>query len=228
MPEALIPVQLLWVNLVTDGLPATALGFNPPDKDIMKRDPRGSDDPIINGWMFFRYMIIGIYVGFATVAGSAYWFLFYENGPKLTWSQLVSHHSCVGEIAPGVPCSIFLDNTPSTISLSILVTIEMFNALNSLSENQSMIQMPPWTNRWLIGAVVLSFSLHFIILYVPFFAPIFSAIALGWSEWKIVLLISLPVILLDELLKLISRMTLKSKRNPRETESSYNIHLKRS
>src|SRR6218665_498664 len=89
MPEALIPVQLLWVNLVTDGLPATALGFNPPDLEIMNKPPRSAREPLISRWLFFRYMAIGGYVGAATVGAAAWWFTTYEDGPQLNFYQLV-------------------------------------------------------------------------------------------------------------------------------------------
>ena len=90
MPEALIPVQLLWVNLITDGLPATALGFNPPDHQIMKTPPRSASEPLVGKWLFFRYMVIGTYVGAATVFGYAWWFMFYSQGPQITFYELVS------------------------------------------------------------------------------------------------------------------------------------------
>ena len=92
MPEALIPVQLLWVNLVTDSLPATALGFNPPDHSIMRVPPRSSREPLVSKWLFFRYLLIGTYVGVATVAGYAWWFMFYEHGPQISYYQLVRIH----------------------------------------------------------------------------------------------------------------------------------------
>ena len=90
MPEALIPVQLLWVNLITDGLPATALGFNPPDHMIMRTPPRDAREPLVGRWLFVRYMIVGTYVGCATVFGYAWWFMFYEGGPQISFYELVS------------------------------------------------------------------------------------------------------------------------------------------
>ncbi|XP_038645059.1 sarcoplasmic/endoplasmic reticulum calcium ATPase 2 [Scyliorhinus canicula] len=206
-PEALIPVQLLWVNLVTDGLPATALGFNPPDLDIMDKQPRSPKEPLISGWLFFRYMAIGCYVGAATVGAAAWWFIAAEDGPRVTYYQLSHFLQCHLEHPDfeGVACEIFESPYPMTMALSVLVTIEMCNALNSLSENQSLLKMPPWENVWLLGSICLSMSLHFLILYVEPLPLIFQITPLDVTQWLMVLKISLPVILLDETLKFIAR-----------------------
>uniref|UniRef100_A0A8D8CEV2 Calcium-transporting ATPase n=1 Tax=Culex pipiens TaxID=7175 RepID=A0A8D8CEV2_CULPI len=207
LPEALIPVQLLWVNLVTDGLPATALGFNPPDLDIMDKPPRRADEGLISGWLFFRYMAIGGYVGAATVGGAAWWFMYHDQGPQLTYWQLTHHLSCIagGDEFKGVDCKIFTDPHPMTMALSVLVTIEMLNAMNSLSENQSLVTMPPWSNLWLVGSMCLSFALHFVILYVDVLSSVFQVTPLNAEEWITVMKFSLPVVLLDEILKLVAR-----------------------
>ncbi|XP_043571638.1 sarcoplasmic/endoplasmic reticulum calcium ATPase 2 [Chiloscyllium plagiosum] len=211
-PEALIPVQLLWVNLVTDGLPATALGFNPPDLDIMDKPPRSPKEPLISGWLFFRYMAIGCYVGAATVGAAAWWFIAAEDGPRVTYYQLSHFLQCNPENPDfeDVDCEVFESPYPMTMALSVLVTIEMCNALNSLSENQSLLKMPPWENVWLLGSICLSMSLHFLILYVEPLPLIFQITPLDVTQWLMVLKISLPVILLDETLKFIARNYLEA------------------
>jgi len=97
IPESFSSVQLLWVNLVTDGPPATALGFNPADRDIMQKPPRKSDDNLISGWVLFRYMIIGLYVGFATVGIFIYWYVAAETADGhtlVTYEQLSNWSEC--------------------------------------------------------------------------------------------------------------------------------------
>jgi Ca2+ transporting ATPase len=207
MPEALIPVQLLWVNLVTDGLPATALGFNPPDLDIMNKPPRSPKEPLISGWLFFRYMAIGCYVGAATVGAAAWWFVMYEKGPQLNYYQLTHQSQCLvqDERFKGIDCDIFESPKPPSMALSTLVIIEMLNAMNSISENQSLTLMPPWYNKWLLGAMALSMALHFMILEVDFLSAVFQITPLNIEEWMAVMKISIPVILLDEVLKFIAR-----------------------
>merc|ERR1719410_2175029 len=164
LPEALIPVQLLWVNLVTDGLPAT-------------------------------------------VGASSYWFLIDPTGPQMSFWQLTNHMQCYGapEQFKGISCDIFQAPEAMTMALSVLVTIEMANALNSVSENQSLLVMPPWINIYLLMAMALSFALHLMILYVPMFNVVFNISALSLDQWIIVFKFSLPVLLVDEALKFVAR-----------------------
>lgn len=223
IPEGFNSVQLLWVNLVTDGPPATALGFNPPDTDIMQKKPRSHNENLISNWVFIRYMVIGMYVGFATVGIFVYWYVFADwtgDGHTLvTFEQLSHWNECptwenfkVNDFIDGMdlqsnPCKYFIDGKvkASTLSLSVLVVIEMLNALNAISEDNSLFTMPPWINPYLILAIFGSISLHFMIVHVPFFAKIFSITALNQKEWGLVFAFSTPVVVVDEVLKVFGR-----------------------
>ncbi|KAF3497917.1 hypothetical protein DY000_02057973 [Brassica cretica] len=206
IPDTLAPVQLLWVNLVTDGLPATAIGFNKQDSDVMKAKPRKVGEAVVTGWLFFRYLVIGVYVGLATVAGFIWWFIYSDGGPKLTYSELMNFETCALR-ETSYPCSIFEDRHPSTVAMTVLVVVEMFNALNNLSENQSLLVITPRSNLWLVGSIILTMVLHMLILYVHPLAVLFSVTPLSWGEWTAVLYLSFPVIIIDEVLKFLSRNT---------------------
>ncbi|KAJ6872025.1 calcium-transporting ATPase 3 [Populus alba x Populus x berolinensis] len=192
IPDTLAPVQLLWVNLVTDGLPAIAIGFNKQDSDVMKAKPRKVNEAVVSGWLFFRYLVIGAYVGLATVAGFVWWFVYSDTGPKVAYKELMNFDSCSTRETT-YPCSIFDDRHPSTVSMTVLVVVEMFNALNNLSENQSLLVIPPWSNLWLVASIVLTMLLHILILYVHPLSILFSVTPLSWAEWKVVLYLSFPV-----------------------------------
>lgn len=85
------------------------------------------------------------------------------------------------------------------------MTVEMFNALNALSENCSLLMLPPWSNPWLLAAISMSMAIHVFILYFPPAAHIFTVAPLSAKEWSAVLWLSFPVILVDEVLKHVSR-----------------------
>ncbi|KAK3007064.1 hypothetical protein RJ639_016628, partial [Escallonia herrerae] len=191
MPDTLIPVQLLWVNLVTDGLPATAIGFNKQDTDVMKAKPRKVNEAVVTGWLFFRYLVVGAYVGLATIAGFVWWFVYADSGPKLSYHELVNFDTCSTRETT-YPCSIFSDRRPTTVSMTVLIVVEMFNALNNLSENQSLLVIPPWSNIWLVGSIVVTMLLHILILYVQPLSVLFSVTPLSWAEWTVVLNLSFP------------------------------------
>jgi Ca2+ transporting ATPase len=148
----------------------------------------------------------------ATVGGFAYWFIGGYGGEPIPYRQL-SHFENCGVAGADWPaglagdCSVFTsDRRPQTVALSILVLVEMLNALNALSQNESLLTFPPWRNLWLLAAIALSIGQHLMILYVPFFQPVFGVAPLNRAEWWLVTVASVPVILLDELLKLITRI----------------------
>lgn len=180
--------------------------------------------------------VIGLYVGIATVGVFIIWYthgsflgidLSGDGHTLVTYSQLSDWGHCPSwegfKVTPFTagnrkfsfnsnPCDYFQTGKVKamTLSLSVLVAIEMFNSLNALSEDGSLLNMPPWVNPWLLVAMSVSFGLHFLILYVPFLAQVFGIVPLSFNEWLLVLAVAFPVILIDEVLKFVGRCTSSS------------------
>lgn len=218
-PEPLTAMHLLWVNLVTDGPPATALGFNPPSPNLMTESPRPSNEPIMTKWLLVRYLLTGLYVGIATIGVFAQHYL--RQGISL--KQLSRWSNCGNGWMPppatmftttkNLCSSLFRDagrELPQTLSLTTLVCMEMLKALSAVSVNDSILRVPPWRNRWLLLGVAGPFLLHLAVLYssslgVPGFGKAFGLIPLTKEDWKTVLLWSAPILLVDEILKFVGR-----------------------
>jgi Ca2+-transporting ATPase len=177
---------------------------------------------LLTNWVIIRYFLIGIYVGLATIGIFVYWYLYFDHPDGhtlISWTQLTSWNQChkwtdftvnsfSGFDLSKDPCNYFsfAKRKPCTLSLTVLVLIEMLNAMNAISDESSLLTMPVWLNPWLIVAICLSMSLHFVILYIPIMNEIFGIMPLDMSEWVLVLYFSVPVILLDEFMKIFVRM----------------------
>jgi Ca2+-transporting ATPase len=169
LPSPLNPIQLLWLNLVTDGAPALALGMEKGDPDIMDQPPRPANEPIIN-----RLMRTGIIV--QTLAITAVTLGAYLLGLKL-WP--VAH----GEI----------NQTAATMAFMTLSFSELLRAFTARSERYPLLKIGIFKNKSMNWAVVISSVLLVGVLYLPFLQPVFSTVPLGWEHWQyLVPLVFLP------------------------------------
>ncbi|TDX52779.1 calcium-translocating P-type ATPase, SERCA-type [Orenia marismortui] len=174
LPLPLIPIQILWVNLVTDGLPALALGVDPADDDIMSRPPRLKEESIFSGGLQWKIICQGILIGLGTLLV----FLF-----GLRYSQSLA--------------------TARTMAFTNLVMAQLFFVFSCRSEKHSIIEINPFSNIYLLLAVIFSFGMHLMVIYLPMFQGIFKTTLLAKGEWAFVLLVSGGSSLLVEFIQFI-------------------------
>ena len=174
--EPLLPIHILWVNLVTDSLPALALGVDPAEKNIMDRKPRNPEKNIFDKGMITRIVYQGIMVGALTLAA----FVF------------------------GSQRSL---EAGRTMAFTVLALSQLVHAFNVRSNRQSVFKVGLLSNRYLLGAVVLSALLVFAVLEVPLLASMFKVTALGAAEWKMVGALSLAPVVVVEAVKLLGLNT---------------------
>ena len=161
----LTPIQLLWLNLLTDGAPALALGLEKGDPDIMEQPPRPPEEPIINRQMIWGIFIQTIAITFSTLAAFLIGLRWFGGG--LIGAQ--------------------------TMAFVTLSASELLRAYTSRSERYSVFQIGVFSNKYMQMAVATSISLLLAVIYIPFLDPIFNTVYLGLKEWAVMLpLILLP------------------------------------
>lgn len=175
LPVPLLPIQLLWLNLVTDSFPALALGVEKGDPDIMRLSPRNPKEPILN-----KSMLVGIILQSIAVGGAS--LLAYKWG--------LSAYS--GDI-----------NKARTITFTALITAELLRAYSSRSQRYTLFKIGFFTNRTLVYGTLFSFVLLLGVLYIPFMQPIFNTFSLGVKDWMAILEYAFIPLIVGELSKLV-------------------------
>jgi Ca2+-transporting ATPase len=200
LPTPLTVIQLLWLNLLTDGAPALALAMEKGDPDVMKRPPRPASEPIIN-----RSMQLGILV--QTIAQTGVVLAAFAAG--LLW------HLRAGEILPAGanPLAFLLQydwrgvdvQTAETMAFVTLSLCELFRAYTVRSERISVFRLGLFSNRYMQIAVAVSVFLLLLVVNVPFLQPIFNTHFLRWNEWLVVLGLALVPAVMEEITKIYLR-----------------------
>lgn len=160
LPMPLTPIQILMMNLVTDGLPALALSMDPPDASIMKRPPRNPDESLFAGGLSGLIFKRGIYVGVATL-------LMFIEALRI-WD---------------LP-------TASTMAFATLVTVQLVSAIDCRSETQSPWEIGILSNKYLIGACALSWLMLLAAVQIPALGVLFDTVPLTGVQWLVIFLVS--------------------------------------
>jgi len=158
LPLPLRPIQLLWLNLVTDGAPALALGVERGDPDVMKRRPRPVGEPVINREMLIGVLVQAVVMTAAVLLAFLYGLRAYPN--NLAEAQ--------------------------TVAFATLVMSELLRAFTSRSERHSVFSVGFFSNPFMVGAVLSSFVLLLAVIYVPFLDPIFQTVPLTLRDWLVI------------------------------------------
>ncbi|WP_297517565.1 calcium-translocating P-type ATPase, PMCA-type [uncultured Clostridium sp.] len=174
LPSPMLPIQILFVNLATDGLPAIALGVDPGDPDIMSQKPREKNESIFARGLKEKIMVRGALIGLCTLL-----------------SFLV-----------GMYYGFDID-TCRTMALSTLVMSQLIHVFECRSERHSIFEIKLFTNPYLVGAVAISMLMLCGILYIPFFAGIFHTVPLGIKHWLFVVFFSSIIALVNSVFLLI-------------------------
>lgn len=156
----LVPIQILMVNLVTDGLPALALGLDPPEKDIMRMKPRDANESVFSRGLGLRIFIVGVLIGISTV-GAYVFALGYAGLEKAR-----------------------------TIAFATLVTVEMIHAFECRSERHLIFELGFFTNPYLVLAVLSSFLIFLSTVYIKPLGVIFKTVPLDAYDWLVVVFFS--------------------------------------
>ena len=178
MPLALLPLQILWINLVTDGLPGLALALEPAERETMNRSPFPLQENVINRRMVIDIAWIGLLMAVVSLA-MGYWY--WSSGASTTehWRTMV---------------------------FTVLTLSQMGNALAIRSETDSLFRIGLFTNRALLGAVLLTFFMQLAVVYLPALQNIFRTTALNATELFSCLALSSVVFVAVELRKHIRRI----------------------
>ena len=157
LPNPLSPIQILLVNLATDGLPAIALGVDPAENDIMRQQPREKNESIFARGLVEKILVRGSLIGLCTLL-----------------SFMVGRYY-----------GMDLD-TCRTLALCTLVMSQLIHVFECRSERHSIFEIKLFTNPYLVGAVSVSIILICMVLYIPFLQNVFHTVALSLSQWLIV------------------------------------------